>query len=467
MTDIEPSHWIREPDPTIEITRASDLDSRPNAAFELARAPDGLPLVMHVRRAIDVRGPVLRALRTESRLGRDLERALADLERAARAHSVTLRIVHAGDRAYYETIGSVASHLGSTLLARMLGATSPMVLPEDVAAARSSSRDSSRFANSALLAADELDPPSTGTVHREPARAPTAPVTFGRDSRLWLGVSRDTPDLAVPWDASLPARAAAARPLVFESLLAVRSARWHIHERRATPGKIIEGKLSDHDAYRRALASAERLSWSVSRADAVQLVAELARSVDRDWHARRRVHADLKPANVLLQQSGIRAFDAIDVADGGRAAGMTEGWAAYEQILAHPLSPATDVFALSLMVVSALSAAIFGEEQSVVVPAVGKGRRRIKLIKHPEVWLDPKLVELPGEARLAWRALLAQALAFDPAQRPRRGVELADRIDELLARWEVPGRLQVACGPGALDHVIGSRDPVWILHDPA
>jgi hypothetical protein len=146
---------------------------------------------------------------------------------------------------------------------------------------------------------------------------------------------------------------------------------------------------------------------------------------------------------------------------------MTEGWAAPEQILARPLSPATDVFALALMAVSALSAAIFGEEHTMIVPAAGKGRQRLKMIKHPEVWLDPQLVELPAEARLAWRALLADGLAFDPARRPRCGAELADKLDALLGRWELPGRLAVACGPGQLEYLATSREPVWVLRDAA
>ena len=235
--------------------------------------------------------------------------------------------------------------------------------------------------------------------------------------------------------------------------------------RDAVPGRTIEGRLSDLAAYRRALAGAARLSWSVSRADAAQLVAELARAVDRDWHARGRVHADLKPGNALLEQTAIRAFDALDVPSGATAAGMTEGWAAPEQALAGPLSPATDVFPLALMAVAALSAVIFGEEHTMIVPAVGRGRRRLRLIKHPDVWLDPQRVALPQEARLAWRALLTRCLAFEPARRPQRGAELADQLDDLLRRWELPGRLPVACGPGQLEYLVGTRDPIWILHD--
>lgn len=465
---IEPSHWVREAAPTIAITRAADLDVQPDAAFELGRAPDGLPLVIHVHRAVDVRDPVLRALRTDGKLDRDLQRALVELDRVARSYTLARGMVRLGRRAYYETTGSVSARLGATLLARMLGAVSPMVLPEDVAA----SGESARFENSVVFSRRDLETTATAVPagpYRTAAAAPAAvsapPVTFGRDSRLWIGVTSDTPDLAAPPGTDLPARQAAARPLVLESLLALRSARWHIRDRHAPVGQTHDGRLSDLRDYRHALAGAGWLAWSVSRTDATQLVAELARAVDRDWHARGLVHADLKPGNVLLEQTGIRAFDPLDVPSGDIAAGMTEGWAAPEQVLAQPLTPATDVFALALMVVAALSAVAFGEEHALIVPAVGRGRRRLRMIKHPDVWLDPQLVALPDEARAAWRALLTRCLAFDPARRPQRGAELADQLDALLRRWELPGRLSVACGPGQLEYMVGSRDPIWILQD--
>jgi hypothetical protein len=467
---IIPNHWVRESH-AVAIGASSELEHKPSVAFLLGKAPDGLSLALHVERDIDVRDPVLMALRRPERLTPELERCLTELERAARTHALNLGLIKAGDL-FYETAQSISMLLGQTLLGRMLGTASPMVLAEDVIRAATPSR----FANTALAAI------------REDNDIPSAPApTFGRDARLWIGLGKGAQILAVPdrsdesdesdesdksgksgksGKSDRPkvtpeARRAEGRPVIFEDLLGIRSARWHIIEREGQEPK--EGDLRDTKSYRRALQKAKRVSWSVSRADAARLVAELARSVDQGWHARKRVHGDLKPGNVLLQ-GAVTPFDALDVAEGEICAGVTEGWAAPEQIFVRPVSAATDVFALGLMAASALSASVYGEECSVVVPAAGQGRRRLRMIKNPDVWIDPSVMSLPTPARLAWRELLVRCLTSDPESRPRRGAELASRLDELLSNWELPGRLSVACGPGQAQLSVDD-DPMWVLSE--
>jgi hypothetical protein len=442
---ITASHWVYDA-PTVPITSSADLDSTPSVAFVLAVAPDGMPLAIHIQREVDVREPVLAALRRPDNLQPEMDRALGDLERAARSYAINLGVVKAGGRLFYETVQSISTLFGHTLLARVLGAASPMVLAEDVRIA-----DASRFVNTSAGA------------HREEL-VPGPPPTFGRDARLWIGVAREPLALAVPYDPTvgLEDRRLAARPIVFESLLALRSARWHVVARDRPADDVQDGQLLDQPTYRRALRDAGRVGWSVSRADAARLVAELARSVDREWHAKKRVHCDLKPGNVLLLQTAITAFDPLDVAEGETCVGVTEGWAAPEQVFVRPVSAATDVFALGLMAASAVSAAVYGEERAVVVPAAGSGRRRLRMMMDPEVWIDPNAMPLPTPARAAWRELLVQCMAADPEKRPRRGLELANRLDELLAKWELPGRVQVRCGPGEAQLTHGG-EPMWVL----
>ena len=54
--------------------------------------------------------------------------AIETLERATRTYRVALGIVRADRQRFYATQSPAHAHLGTTLVARMLGAVSPMVL---------------------------------------------------------------------------------------------------------------------------------------------------------------------------------------------------------------------------------------------------------------------------------------------------------------------------------------------------
>lgn len=178
---IRPTHWIHEAPRTIALTRSADLERTPDVVFELGRAADGLPLALHVRREVNVRGPVVAALRSPERLTPELEKALTALERATHSHTITRGIVSADRHLYYETAGAVPSLFGQTVLARMLGATSPMVLPEDIA--RTGSSAPARFESTALINLQDLKEVAEGEPPLELTVAAREPMWVLRDSR--------------------------------------------------------------------------------------------------------------------------------------------------------------------------------------------------------------------------------------------------------------------------------------------
>jgi hypothetical protein len=434
------------------------LESEPTAAFVLGEAPDGLPLVLLVRRSLDVRQPVVAAFGYRTELPAPIEAALAELERATRVHSVSVGMISREGRRYYETQRDVASLFGTTLFARMLGAISPIVMPEDARQPDAAHR----FENSAMISMGDLLQAAGGSETATPTPPIVAPA-LGRSARVRVSLS-GTEVFALHLAKAGNKEVEVPRPLAFESLLALRSARFAT---RLAPEKNSgeEGRLSDNAKYVSALSDAHTLGWSVARIDVATLVCELALSVEREWHARGRVHCDLKPGNVLLGREGIDAFDALDVRTGSLSIGVTAGWAAPEQIEGRPVTPATDVYALALMAASLLRAAIFGEERTVIVPAAGAGRRRVTLLTDPEVWIDPSLVALPTEARLAWRELLMRCLARNPERRPASGAAFAREARSITERWEIPGRILVECGPGRLERPVGGGTPIWLLED--
>jgi eukaryotic-like serine/threonine-protein kinase len=130
-------------------------------------------------------------------------------------------------------------------------------------------------------------------------------------------------------------------------------------------------------------------------------------------HARGIVHCDIKPANILLAgpetcwTAKLTDFGIAQASDAraSRAVGVTVGTASYlspEQVRNEPLSPASDVYSLGLVLLEALTGRRVYDGQPVDA-AVARLRRA------PEV---------PVELGTAWVALLTRMIATDPAARP-------------------------------------------------
>lgn len=159
-------------------------------------------------------------------------------------------------------------------------------------------------------------------------------------------------------------------------------------------------------------------------------------------HAQGIVHRDVKPANVLLESDGshvkLADFGIALLRDAARVTGTgaVMGTAAYlapEQVTAQAISGKSDVYALGLVLLEALTG-------TRPFPGSAIESATARLTRSPEI--DPHLPT-------AWRTLLHVMTATDPAERPT-AAEAADRL-RALGRADVePATQLLPGGPGTV-----------------
>lgn len=131
------------------------------------------------------------------------------------------------------------------------------------------------------------------------------------------------------------------------------------------------------------------------------------------------VHRDMKPANVLLTAEPTSGRWDVKLVDLGIAqhirtdhltsTGQVVGTAAYlspEQVRGREIGPATDVYALGLLAIEAISG-------SIAFPGGPAESATARLVRGPD---------LPRDLAPAWRTVLSAMTAVDPADRPSVGV---------------------------------------------
>jgi serine/threonine protein kinase len=185
----------------------------------------------------------------------------------------------------------------------------------------------------------------------------------------------------------------------------------------------------------------ETLARAVSKGpmepqSALALARQIAAGLDAVHHAG-IIHRDLKPANILLvpgKDGGRRAvltdFGLAKVFDGltpsghtlpGQIAGTPE-YMAPEQFLGAALTPATDVFSFGLIIYEMLSGARQPSGDNVV-------RLAMRRISEPPEPLSRTVPAMPA----AWDAVLARALAPDPASRYASAADMVRALDDCVA----------------------------------
>jgi len=195
--------------------------------------------------------------------------------------------------------------------------------------------------------------------------------------------------------------------------------------------EYIRGEPIDSHCERRALSVGQRISLFL---DVLSAVAHA--------HSNLIVHHDLKPSNILVTQDGVVKLldfglasllsnDSNKGLSSRMASGLTPGYAAPEQLLGHPVTTATDVYALGviLFVLLARRHPVAIEEASTTAELL-----RLLLETRP-----PRLSEVANDVRQARRlrgdldAIVAKAIEHDPPLRYTTAEQVAQDLRRYLA----------------------------------
>ncbi len=166
-----------------------------------------------------------------------------------------------------------------------------------------------------------------------------------------------------------------------------------------------------------------RKGWSELAGVTAALLETLSRI-----HAAGVVHRDLKPGNVLVDDLGrptildfglsFGASLGLGLTGEGRVLG-TPDYLAPEQILGDPITPATDLYAIGVVLFEALSGRLPHEADDF------QTLMRVRLTEAP-----PPLRDVAPDVPPAVAAAVDALLAIAPAERPRSADELLSRLAE-------------------------------------
>jgi serine/threonine protein kinase len=195
----------------------------------------------------------------------------------------------------------------------------------------------------------------------------------------------------------------------------------------------------------------------MTTAEAFPLIAQIAAGLQAA-HDSGVVHRDLKPANIMLSgEQGARVvitdfglarnqdLDAVTLTESGEMLG-TAFYMSPEQVQGADITPASDIYALGIVMYEMLTLGLPFEDVNQLATAL----RRLRL---PPTPIHSRAPDLPAR----WVAAIDRCLSLDPADRFARALDVTAALEEQSPSPAEPSR------PGwlasLLNKTLGKRQP--------
>jgi hypothetical protein len=498
-----------------QVSRPESLYYSADSTVEIGHAPDGAPLLISITRKIRIEND-LAAIAAQ--LGKSLQdpsftQVLADLNQEARSFAAKARIydstANGSPGKFYVPDEPLTQQVSPSLFQSMLGTNSAAITtaipPENYAAPGPPS-----FSPTVQPYGYPPSQPSYGPPHFA-APAPTNlggnPASnwqdFDHATTNWSGVRAraENPEaepkvislgglnrfLCIALDSSpttwsggwaiYPSgrrKFVIGRPFIEEGLERLPGVHWTIRQANKAEwhGELTVGSDQPNtfiekwtellsgasDARLREVSYKIKIPRSSIARFTLEVIDEIA-----GLHERGKIHADIKPSNILISRNGPLLIDDADLSIGDISPTITSGWSPSEQLLRKPLSAAADVFALGQLLLRVLAAEPLGREVRYRMP----GGQMVFVFDDPTVYIESGNPHVPFETRGEWCRLIERALRTNPDERWPTVRAMAEEMRALLDQGDLTGDAEIMLPWGDRPSLIldaeGRPTAAWII----
>lgn len=434
---------------SIQIVPSSELAKAPTLTVRIGDAPDGLPWLLRVDRSQRISGLFSAVI---SSFGVDSIEDLPEGVRDALTNDVAAGLMGVHEleldgpkEEVFVSRRDVHSLFGPTLLSRVLDSSANIIsseISDDDHRAISRSYAFSEASN-AIMGGDELlEQVEQAIINRESKR------------HLLLQLREGTPYIGTVSKENRALRKTHGpyRRVCFESLFALEGARATVEIPRSEKWHV---PLNDQDDYHNTLLRASQspfggvVQFEVPKSVLLNILIQVLEKLDVT-HKKERIHGDVTPANILIDNGQARPFDGLNLPFGTLAPGATFEWAAPEQVVGRPLDASTDIFAVSRMITALLGGVPFGEQSSYIVATGGQESKKVPVLKTDGVFIDILETDYSRDWQRNWQSTLKKGLAYNQDQRPQSALEFANELKGIAEKFPIEGFAELSGGFGQL-----------------